>query len=186
MTKVLPSLYGLSIDNIKEKINDLKALGYSDKDIIKMTKVLPALYSYSIDNIKNKINDLKALGYSDKDIIKMTKVLPSLYSYSIDNIKEKKDFYDKIGLSFIIMEDTLQLIQSVNLSYARYEFYKSKGITLNKDNYKKLFISQEQFIDDYGITNKRLTEIYSYKKYKNKQLLLKYSYSKYKNKKMLG
>ena len=34
MTKKLPSIYGLSIDNIKQKIEDMKKLGYSKEEVI--------------------------------------------------------------------------------------------------------------------------------------------------------
>ena len=40
------------------EIEDLKQLGYSQEEIIKMTKMLPAIYSYSIENIKQKIKDV--------------------------------------------------------------------------------------------------------------------------------
>ena len=59
MTKSLPAIYGLSIENIKQKIEDLKELGYTQEEVIKMTKSLPTIYSYSIENIKQKIEDLK-------------------------------------------------------------------------------------------------------------------------------
>ena len=61
MTKVLPSLFGYSIENIKQKINDLISLGYSHEDVIKMTKQLPTLYSNSIGNIKQKMDNLISL-----------------------------------------------------------------------------------------------------------------------------
>ena len=39
MTKSLPAIYGYSIDNIKQKIEDMEKLGYSRAEVIKMTKV---------------------------------------------------------------------------------------------------------------------------------------------------
>ena len=38
MTKTQPSIYGYSIENMKQKIEDMEALGYSKEDIIKMTR----------------------------------------------------------------------------------------------------------------------------------------------------
>ena len=101
MTKVLPALYSYSIDNIKQKIDDMILLGYTKEEVIKMTKVLPALYSYSIDNIKQKIDDMVLLGYTKEEVIKMTKVLPPLYSLSINNIKQKIEYFREINLEFI-------------------------------------------------------------------------------------
>ena len=49
MTKSQPAIYGLSIDNIKQKIEDMEKLGYSKEEVIKMTKSLPAIYGLSIE-----------------------------------------------------------------------------------------------------------------------------------------
>ena len=89
VTKSLPTIYGLSIDNIRQKIEDMEKLGYSKAEVIKMTKNLPAIYGYSIENIKQKIEDVKKLGYSKEEVIKMTKSMPSLYGYSTDTLKQK-------------------------------------------------------------------------------------------------
>ena len=164
MTKSLPAIYSYSIENIRQKIEDLKELGYSGKDVIKMTKTLPTIYGYSIENIKQKIEDLKELGYSREDVIKMTKTLPTIYGYSIENIKQKIEFYNSINLHFLAVEDTKNLMQSTALSYARYMFYKERGITIDESNYGKLFISQKQFEKQYGISNKELIARYDYKK----------------------
>ena len=152
------------LNKVKENYNFLIELGYSREDVIKMTKSLPAIYSLSIENIKQKIEDLKELGYSREDVIKMTKSLPAIYSYSIENIRQKIEFYNSINLHFLAVEDTKNLMQSTALSYARYMFYKEKGITIDKSNYKKLFIGQKQFERQYGINNKDLIARYDYKK----------------------
>ena len=167
MTKTFPALYALSIENIKQKIEDLISLGYSRADVIKMTKLLPALYSYSIENIKQKIEDLISLGYSHENVIKMTKSLPSLYSYSIENIKQKIIFLREIQLDFIAIEDTKQLMQSIDLTYARYMFFKDKGIEVTRDNYRRLFYDAKQFEKQYGIDKSSLLEQYNYQEYLN-------------------
>ena len=87
MTKNFPSIYGLSIENIKQKIKDIEELGYSREEIIKMTKSSPFIYGYSIENIKQKIEDIEELGYSREEVIKMTIGLPSILGLSIENIK---------------------------------------------------------------------------------------------------
>lgn len=53
-------------------------------------------------------------------------------------------------------------MQSTALSYARYEFYKEKGIDINMDNYKKLFVGQKIFENQYGINKQELLEKYNY------------------------
>ena len=167
MTKSFPNLYGLGIENIKQKIEDLVSLGYNRADVIKMTKTFPSLYSYSIENIKQKIEDLVSLGYSHEDVIKMTKTLPSLYSLSIENIKQKTIFLKEINLDFIVVDDTKKLMQSIDLTYARYMFLREKGIEITKDNYKRLFYGAKQFEKQYGIDKSTLLEKYSYQEYIN-------------------
>lgn len=120
------------------------------------------------------------LGYSKEEIIKMTKTLPVIYSYSIENMKQKIAFYDSIGMHELAVIDAKQLMQSVNLSYARYSFYMDKGINIDIDNYKKLFISQKQFEKSYGITKEELLKKYDYNKYKEEEFMKEGNINEYK------
>ena len=56
-------------------------------------------------------------------------------------------------------------MQSTTLSYARYMFYKEKGIEITMENYMKLFISNVQFEKAYKTTKKEILEKYNYEKY---------------------
>ena len=165
MTKSLPTIYGFSIENMKQKIEDMVSLGYSREEVIKMTKILPAIYSYSIENMKQKIEDMVSLGYSREEVIKMTKSLPAIYGYSIENMKQKINFYDSIKMHELAVIDTKQLMQSVALSYARYQFYLSRGITVDMSNYKKLFLGNKQFEKQYGIGKTELLMLYNYEQF---------------------
>ena len=167
MTKSFSGIYSHSIESIKQKIEDLKELGYTQKEIIKMTKSLPSIYSLSIESIKQKIEGLKEIGYTEEEVIKMTISLPTIYGYSIENIKRKIDFYNSIGLSFLPIKNTIKLMQSTELSYARYKFYKARGITIDRDNYIKLFVRQKQFEKQYGITKAELLKMYPYPVHKD-------------------
>ena len=166
MTKTLPQIYSLSIENMKQKIADIMDLGYTKEEVIKMTKTLPTLYGLSIENMKQKIVDIMDLGYTKEEVIKMTKTLPAIYSLSIENIKQKIDFYNLIGMHELAVIDAKNLMQSTNLSYARYSFYIDLGINIDMNNYRKLFINQKQFEKTYGITKEELLERYDYNKYK--------------------
>ena len=53
-------------------------------------------------------------------------------------------------------------MQGINLSYARYMFYKSLGININMNNYRKLFVGQVEFKNRYGKNNKQLVDLYKY------------------------
>ena len=147
---------------IKEHFDFLLSLGYSGEDIMKMTKTLPTIYGYSIENMKQKINDVISLGYSKDEVIKMTKVLPAIYGLSIENIKQKINFYNSINMHELAIVDAKLLMQSTALSYARYEFYKEKGIQIDMFNYKKLFIVQKRFEKQFGMTNQELLKKYDH------------------------
>ena len=140
--------------------------GYTKEEVIKITKILPAIYGLSIENMKQKIVDIMDLGYTKEEVIKMTKTLPAIYGLSIENIKQKIDFYNLIGMHELAVVDAKMLMQSINLSYARYSFYMNLGINVDMNNYRKLFINQKQFEKTYEITKEELLERYDYNKYK--------------------
>ena len=151
--------------HIKEIYDLLISLGYSNENIIRMTNVLPALYSLSAENIKKKFDDLISLGYSYNDVIKMTIILPSLFGFSTENIRQKTIFLKQIDLDFIAVEDTKKLMQSIDLTYARYMFFKDRGIVINEENYRRLFYNAKQFEKQYGIDKSTLLEKYNYQKH---------------------
>ena len=165
MTKRVSAIYGYSIENIKQKIEDMEELGYSREEVIKMTKSMPAIYGYSIENIKQKIEDIEELGYSREEVIKMTIGLPTILGLSIENIKQKVEFYNYIGLCSLAVVDPKKLMQSTKLSYARYMFFKEKGIVIDKINYNKLFANQKQFEKKYGLTKDEILQKYPYEEW---------------------
>ena len=150
---------------VKENYDFLISLGYSKKEIIKMTKRVSAIYGYSIENIKQKIEDMEKLGYSRKEVIKMTIGLPSILGLSIENIKQKIEFYDFIGLHSLAVIDSKKLMQSTKLSYARYMFFKEKGIVIDETNYNKLFAGQKRFEKQYGLTKNEMLQKYPYEEW---------------------
>ena len=165
MTKGIPKIYGYSIENIKQKIKDMEELGYSREEVIKMTKSKPAIYGYSIENIKQKIEDMEELGYSREEAIKMTIGLPSILGLSIENIKQKIEFYDSIGLHSLAIVAPKNLMQSTKLSYARYMFFKEKGIVIDETSYRKLFVNQKKFEKQYGLTKNEILQKYPYEEW---------------------
>ena len=157
------------IKKLKDNFAFLLKMGYTKEEVIKMTKSSPQIYSYSIENMKQKIEDIISLGYTKEEVIKMTKILPSIYGLSIENMKQKIDFYDSIDMHELAVINPKQLMQSVNLSYARYSFYKDRGIDIDMNNYRKLFVGQKDFEKAYRITKKELLEKYDYNKYKEEK-----------------
>ena len=153
------------MDEIKEY---LKKLGYEENDIeaIVTNYALVNLKPETLlNNIKRNYEFLISLGYSQADVIKMTKSSPSIYGYGIENIKQKIEFYDSIGLHSLAVIAPKNLMQSTELSYARYMFYKEKGIDIDETNYRKLFIDQKKFENQYGVKKEALLAKYDYKKY---------------------
>lgn len=143
----------------------MEELGYSQEEIIKMTIGLPTILGLSIENIKQKIEDMEKLGYSREEVIKMTKNLPSIYGFSIENIKQKIEFYDSIGLHSLAIVAPKNLMQSTKLSYARYMFFKEKGIVIDETSYRKLFVNQKQFEKQYGLTKNEILQKYPYEEW---------------------
>lgn len=160
-----PSIIYFTKENIENKIDNFISIGYAKEDVIKMTSILPTILSLSIENIQQKINNLMSLGYTKEEVISMTLQLESLFCYSFEGIKEKVEFFKSFGLEPIITNNTKQLMQSVDLNYARYMFYREIGIDITMDNYKKLFIPNTRFEKQYGVTKKDILKKYKYEDY---------------------
>ena len=161
--KRLPTIYSLSTDNLNRKIEHMKSLGYSKEEILKITKSQPEIYALSIENIKQKIKDIESLGYSKEEVLKMAKGLPAIYSLSIENIRQKIEYYDSIGLHDIAIIAPQNLMQSTELSYARYMFFlKEKHIAIDISNCAKLFAADKRFKRQYGIQKEELLQKYNY------------------------
>ena len=130
-----------------------------------MTKALPSLYGLSEEYIKSKIKYMISLGYTKEEVIKMTKTLPTLYGLSEENIQEKIDYLNEINLGSIVLYDTIRLMQSTKLTYARYEYLTNKkNIAIDEKNYRKLFMDAKKFERQYGISKNTLLELYPYDK----------------------
>ena len=106
MTKSLPAIYSHSIDNIKQKIEDMEKLGYSRAEVIKMTKSLPAIYGYSIDNIKQKIDFYDSIGLHELAINDTKRLMQSVslsYArymfYKEKNIEITDKSYNKLFIN---------------------------------------------------------------------------------------
>lgn len=168
MTAACPTIYGFSIESMEEKIKKFIQLGYKRSDALNITKKTPTLFCLAIENIEKKFKDLESLGFTKEEVIEMTLTLPALFELSINNIREKTEYYNFIGLKEMVIKDARQLMQSLELSYARYEFLKEKGIVINLDNYRKLFEAQNPFEKKYHITKEELLKLYNYNEFKEK------------------
>lgn len=166
MIKKFSSIFSISIETIKQKMKDIEDIGYTKDEVLSMTKMFPVLFSLDVENIKQKNKDLEELGYSHDEVKKITVTFPQVYSLSVDNLTPKIEFYDSIELHNMIVETPRNLIQSVNVSYARYKFFQKKGINITMVNYKKIFTDNKQFEAQYKITKETLLEKYNYEESK--------------------
>ena len=71
----------MSVDNIRNKIADLRELGFADP--VKMITSRPTILDLAIDNICGKIADLHELGFADP--VTMIASTPAILTYAIDN-----------------------------------------------------------------------------------------------------
>ena len=164
MIKKMPTILCISMDNIISKINNLIELGFSQKDIINIIKSFPSILGLTIENIKNKIDNITKLGYSYNETLFIIKNLPSIFGYTLENIKGKIEFYNLIGLHDLFIKYPKKLMMSIELVYARYMFYKDMGINIDMNNYSKLYHSNKQFYNRFGITKEELINKYPYEK----------------------
>ena len=165
MIKTFPTIYGLNIDNLKKKIEDMVLLGYTKEEVIKISILCPAIYIMNFETIKNKLNVILDFDYSLKETLQIIKEFPYILASKEENIRQKLQFYKFIGLDKIVINKPKQLIQSVELSYARYMFYLSKGVVITESNCKKLFMDQKQFKKIYKLDNNQLIKMFDYEQF---------------------
>lgn len=165
MTKKFPKIYSYSIQNMIQKFNGLVGIGYSQINIIHMTSIYPMIYGLNIKTIKQKIEDLINLGYSKEQILKMTIRFPQLFGLTLENIKSKINYFRSIELGDLILKDANVLVQSVSLTYARYEFFKENHIKIDSTNANLLFLGAKVFEERFFITKQDLINKYNYQDY---------------------
>ena len=130
MTKSLPTIYGISIDNIKQRIEDMEKLGYSKAEVIRMTKSLPTIYGYSIDNIKQKIDFYDSIGLHELAINDTKKLMQSVslsYArymfYKEKNIEITDESYKKLFIGQKRFEKAYRITKVELLEKYDYEAY---------------------------------------------------------------
>ena len=113
--------------------------------------------------MKDKISDIESFGYERDEVLKITVEFPSIYSASLNSIKEKLLYFKEIGLDKKIIDNPKYLMQSVDLTYARYRYLtEDKGIEIDIKNADYLFRNAKSFEKQFGISKINLLERYSY------------------------
>lgn len=163
ITLKYPSIFGSKIESISQKIEDLITLGYSRQNVFEMIQKHPQILSYNKDKIMEKGNNLISLGYTKEEAYSMIYNSPYILGLSFNNIKKKIDYYKSIGIEQHFVRTTMNLMQSVELSYARYSYLTNEcSETINIKNCHILFYSNAFFIEKYRINNETLLMRYKY------------------------
>lgn len=162
VTQKFPQVFIMRPEYIRQKIDVLKELGYTD--IKQMVTASPRLLAVTPDAIGETIDLMRKLGYLDGEIIKMTESNPTLYSSPSSTVADAVEFYDSVGLHDMTVMDAEKLNQNVRLSYARYKYYQENGKTIDMSNYEELFIAPDAFQQQYGMSTEQLIEKYNYDK----------------------
>ena len=95
MITSVPAILGYAIKNVRDKIADLRELGFTEP--VKMITTHPAILSYAIKNVRGKIADLRELGFADP--VKMMTSNPATLSYAIDNVRSKIAVLRELGFA---------------------------------------------------------------------------------------
>ena len=163
------SILWTTFEVMQEKIEQMQKMGYTKEEVLKMARSNTRIYNLSIEHVQSKIEKMKQLGYRKEEILNMCKMLPVIFSLSTDNIQEKVEFYYFIGLSSLVTQKPTIMIQSVQLSYAKYKFLEGIGVYIDETNYYSLLMEQNSFEKKYGITNEELLAKYDYQDFLNQR-----------------
>lgn len=163
MSLKLPTIFGLDIENnIKAKQRELIDLGFTEEQMIKMTINHPDIFSYSKSRLSKQMEDFGNLGFERETVIAFFADIPPLFGLTFKNIENKINYLKEIDALEAIMEKKGNLIQGVDLTYARNEYFKAKRIEFESDHqrYLNLFLSAKTFEEKYNITKEELLKEY--------------------------
>lgn len=158
----LPSLFNHDEEKYDSIYSFFTDRGYSKEQIKYITITFASVFSYGDKTLQSKYDSIKNCDYKDEEIIEITSALPSIYGSSTTSIEEKLKFYNSLGLKKSILDKPTNLIQSIELSYARYNFFLDNNILITDDNRYLLFIGNETFARRFNITKEELLNNYPY------------------------
>ena len=92
MITTMPTILGLSFDNIDGKIAGLTERGFGNS--VKMITTQPAILGLAFDNIDRKIAGLTERGFGNP--VKMITSMPSILGYSFDNIDRRLRLFRRL------------------------------------------------------------------------------------------
>lgn len=163
---VLTIDYETKESNIDKKYNYLfYELNYTKEEIIDITSKFPIYYTLGLDTIKNRVENLIRLGYNIDTIKTIIYKFPPIISLKENTINKKYNYLKEIDIVEVFTQKPFYLMQSLELTKARYEYLINKELEVNKTNYSKLFLSSKKFKNSYGIDNEKLLKNYKEEKF---------------------
>jgi len=134
----------------------LQDLKYTKEEIVGITYLFAEYYALGLDTLKNRFDNLIRLGFGFDNAKKIFYNYPKILSIKEETLNDKYDYYLKLDMLNIFMEKPKYLMQSIELTDARYKYLINKGLEVSKTNYDKLFVSSKRFKKNYGIDNDEL------------------------------
>lgn len=159
----LPNILAYSLDNIKTKMQDLEKIGFTHKEVVNMLATAPTLFSNSKETIIAKIAVLNNF-FSEEETKRIILDFPQIFNFSVGYLLEKMNIYKKNGVIDLISSVPKRLMQSTELTLARFELLNNLNVPLEVVP-KNLFACQKDFVRKFGFTNEETL--------KGKQLILK-------------
>lgn len=150
--------------NMERKYNFLfNELKYTEKQIIDITTRFPIYYTLSLNTTRNRLDNLRDLGFNDNAVKLILYSFPQVISFRIDTLNKKYNYYFEKDLLEIFIKSPKYLMQKIELTDARYNYFIDNNININKECYSKLFLSEKKFKQTYGIDNETLLKLYKEK-----------------------
>lgn len=117
LTKDFDYFYYILIDDIKNKIKDLRLIGFSLEDIHNMVDMYPKIFLLSSNDIIDKMQNLISLGYSYASSLELLRANALIFSQSTGYIKSKLNLFFEFGYSFLDIKNmTLECPNIYNIS----------------------------------------------------------------------
>ena len=129
---------------INNKINEITKWNNFAKDNNLIITIVSDFHNF--DNIH------PVIGLLNQDI--------NLDTINLINIITKLIYYFEIGIIEYIVEHPKELMQSTDLTRARFAFFFEHGIAMDADKIKRLFYGNKQFEEIYKITKEEILSLY--------------------------
>ena len=159
MTTQYPQLYSFKENRIADTIKLLLSFSLPHPVVLKMLKISPQLIGYSSEKIQKNLQILNSMNYSKEKIMCIITLYPSILGISSDSLLKHLEFYQELNLEEIIFKNPRNLLQSIELTYARLCYFEEHDIPISS---RKLFMKKSEFERIYQITTEDLLALYPY------------------------